>query len=362
MPPFSQEWIAKQRQKGPSGYPNWALPNLQPSGKNWDVRNGNWTPEQKQAFVDDLRDARNKGAVNDPMIDSVIARDDRRIAKQAAEQTRGGVSIGGASRSNYGGPSAADLRAYNESQVRAKYNPLISAYARQIAEANAMGMQADRAIGGWGKAAGQEISSAGRRNFGEVQGIQRNLGGMLAGIGAASGNLGTVANNQSFVRGAAGGAGLIAGLGAADQGWFNRARDVNAQTTNFYRNNARDQFAQQAADLLARRNDQLAAMREAQAAGAIKAKTDAYALNQNQTSPQDQADLLTSAVVGAMNAIKGGTSVAEARRIAVDSAADPELQRRIYSRISSSYAGPRGSTGWKNTQRLRQQGKKEEGN
>lgn len=259
-------------------------------------------------------------------------------------------------------PTAQDLARYNDLQISSKYRPTINELTRQMEAANAMGMQADRAIGGWGKAAGQEISSAGRRNFGEVQGIQRNLGGMLAGIGAASGNLGTVANNQSFVRGAAGGAGLIAGLGAADQGWFNRARDVNAQTTNFYRNNARDQFAQQAADLLARRNDQLAAMREAQAAGAIKAKTDAYALNQNQTSPQDQADLLTSAVVGAMNAIKGGTSVAEARRIAVDSAADPELQRRIYSRISSSYAGPRGSTGWKNTQRLRQQGKKEEGN
>ena len=176
----------------------------------------------------------------------------------------------------YGGPNANELAKYSDLQVRSQFRPTINDLTRQMDAANAMGMQAQNAIGGWGQEAGQEIRGAGRRNYREVKGIQGNVGNMLGAVASAGGNIRTGGANAAMMRGAAGTAGLIAGLGAADQGWFNRARDVNAQTTNFYRNNARDQYAQQAADLLAQRNEQVRAMREARTAGRIQAQQQAF--------------------------------------------------------------------------------------
>lgn len=173
-------------------------------------------------------------------------------------------------------PSQRELEQFNRRLVNSEYRPALEELAGQIANANAMGVQSQNAISGWGQEAGQEIGKAGRRNYREVGGIQNNLGGMLSQIAGAAGPMRTNEANRAMMQSAGGSAGLIAGLGAADQGWFNRARDVNAQTTNFYRNNARDQYAQQSYELQQARNAKIAEMRAAQANAGTQAQQTAY--------------------------------------------------------------------------------------
>jgi hypothetical protein len=240
-------------------------------------------------------------------------------------------------------PSERDLARYSDLQVRSQYRPTLNELERQIANANAMGMQSDAAISGWGREAGQEIANAGQRNYKEVRGIQGGLGQMLGAIGASAGKMGTSANNRAFMRGAAGSAGMIAGLGAADQGWFNRARDVNAQTTNFYRNNARDQYAQQAFDLQQRRNDEVAAMRDARAGGRIQAKQTAF---DNQQAGVDDSKVSGDRVGGATAQfyaeIAAGTPVADAASTYRQYLTNP-AEIAIYDRYTSQFRGPAGS-------------------
>lgn len=250
-------------------------------------------------------------------------------------------------------PSAGELMRFNQRQVTSEYRPALSELTNQIANANAMGIQSQNAIGGWGQNAGQEIASAGRRNNKEVAGIQNNLGGMLGAIGGAAGNMGTAANNRGFFQGAANSAGLISGLGAADQGWFNRARDVNAQTTNFYRNNARDQYAQQAFELQQQRNDKVAEMRAAQANAATQAKQTAFdnalALQDPKTSgvqsEQDRAALRADARANFLSLMQSGIyTLGESLKQATGKLTNPEDIAAV-TRDAHVYYGGKGTPG-----------------
>lgn len=250
----------------------------------------------------------------------------------------GYVSPPSNSRPRYTGPSADDLARYSDAQVRSEYRPTLNELTRQIEAANAMGMQSQATIGGWGKEAGREIRRAGRRNYREVQGIQNNMGNMLGSLEAVVGPMYTKEGRRSAMQSAAGTAGLIAGLGAADQGWFNRARDVNAQTTNFYRNNARDQYAQQAADLLAQRNDAVAAMRDKRTAGRIQAQQQAY---ENQVASQGEGSdgSLGLAMQKFQESLGMGGGVKQLRDTFANQISSPEERRYFNQWVRQNYFG-----------------------
>ena len=249
------------------------------------------------------------------------------------------------------GLSQEALNRFYDTAIKGKYQSDLNNLERQIASANAMGIQSQNAIGGWGREAGGEIRSAGKRNFGEVQAIQRGVGGTLGMIGGAMGSMGTPQAKRSYLGGAAAAAGGIAGLGAADQGWFNRARDVNAQTTNFYRNDARDQYAQQAADINSQRNDMVAKMASERVVGAGQAKQDFInSINNqqaNQTPVADRAAVYASAMLTYKQLVSQNVKPAEALQDALRTLTDPTDIKNAKKEGMDLYFGPPGSPGAK---------------